>query len=278
MLAFISLSTSPLLAPPLAVPLGYVLLSWEPTDLTAVVGGAPHWGWGSLGYRWQMNPLTVLGRFAAEMPVPLAASCSTAAPAMQHLGPAWPPPPTKHCVCHMLCGTPSPVTPACPRVPLLLQVLRGVTTAKEVLYWTLIVGFPCAGWLVLFPSIIYLKFSGCGAAAIMPFGLCCRSPSDPGPCKPWLAWKSDSCCRAQCEAAGLSLLLTATSLQPLQLTARCPPHSSAAGPPSCAGRQWLASSAAPPASCAWGATRQPWPTRCCRCEGWGWPGRVTKQG
>ncbi|PRW44956.1 croquemort-like mating [Chlorella sorokiniana] len=38
-------------------------------------------------------------------------------------------------------------------------VLRGVTTAKEVLYWTLIVGFPCAGWLVLFPALIYLKFS-----------------------------------------------------------------------------------------------------------------------
>lgn len=42
-----------------------------------------------------------------------------------------------------------------------MQVLRGVTTAKEVLYWTLIVGFPCAGWLVLFPSLIYLKFSKC---------------------------------------------------------------------------------------------------------------------
>lgn len=48
-----------------------------------------------------------------------------------------------------------------PRLPL-WQVLRGVTTAKEVLYWTLIVGFPCAGWLVLFPSLIYLKFSRCG--------------------------------------------------------------------------------------------------------------------
>lgn len=43
----------------------------------------------------------------------------------------------------------------------MVQVLRGVTTAKEVLYWTLIVGFPCAGWLVLFPSLIYLKFSKC---------------------------------------------------------------------------------------------------------------------
>lgn len=48
-----------------------------------------------------------------------------------------------------------------PPLPSLIQVLRGVTTAKEVLYWTLIVGFPCAGWLVLFPSLIYLKFSGC---------------------------------------------------------------------------------------------------------------------
>ena len=39
------------------------------------------------------------------------------------------------------------------------QVLRGMNMAKSVLYWTLVVGFPCAGWLVLFPTLIYLKWS-----------------------------------------------------------------------------------------------------------------------
>ncbi|KAI3426439.1 hypothetical protein D9Q98_008807 [Chlorella vulgaris] len=37
--------------------------------------------------------------------------------------------------------------------------LRAVALAKEVLYWTLVVGFPVVGWLVLFPVLIYLKFS-----------------------------------------------------------------------------------------------------------------------
>lgn len=31
--------------------------------------------------------------------------------------------------------------------------------AKSVLYWALVVGFPVAGWLILFPSLIYLKWS-----------------------------------------------------------------------------------------------------------------------
>ena len=38
-------------------------------------------------------------------------------------------------------------------------VLRGVATAKEVLYWLLVVAFPVSSWLQLFPALIYLKFS-----------------------------------------------------------------------------------------------------------------------
>jgi hypothetical protein len=37
--------------------------------------------------------------------------------------------------------------------------LRGVAVAKEALYWALVVGLPVLGWLILFPTLIYLKFS-----------------------------------------------------------------------------------------------------------------------
>lgn len=38
-------------------------------------------------------------------------------------------------------------------------VLRAVVVMKEALYWALIVALPVAGWTLLFPSLIYLKFS-----------------------------------------------------------------------------------------------------------------------
>lgn len=41
-------------------------------------------------------------------------------------------------------------------------VLRGVNVMKEALYWALIVAFPVAGWVVLFPALVYLKFSRWG--------------------------------------------------------------------------------------------------------------------
>ncbi len=48
------------------------------------------------------------------------------------------------------------------------------------------------------------------------------------------------------------------------LSPSCPPSPSSAGPPSCGARRWPRSRRARPASCAWAATRPPWPTRCCR--------------
>ena len=38
-------------------------------------------------------------------------------------------------------------------------LLRLVGTLKDALYWALIVACPVAGWSVLFPVLIYLKFS-----------------------------------------------------------------------------------------------------------------------
>ena len=40
-------------------------------------------------------------------------------------------------------------------------LLRLVGSLKDGLYWALIVACPVAGWAVLFPVLIYLKFSKC---------------------------------------------------------------------------------------------------------------------
>lgn len=82
---------------------------------------------------------------------------------------------------------PSPPGPAVPLGYVLLSweptdtaalVLRAVTMAKEALYWALIVAFPVAGWTVLFPVLIILKYSRChpvggveGGEGALPFAL-----------------------------------------------------------------------------------------------------------
>ena len=40
-------------------------------------------------------------------------------------------------------------------------LLRLVGSLKDGLYWALIVACPVAGWAVLFPVLIYLKFRKC---------------------------------------------------------------------------------------------------------------------
>lgn len=48
-------------------------------------------------------------------------------------------------------------------------LLRLVGSLKDGLYWALIVACPVAGWAVLFPVLIYLKFSKCVSLGVFQY-------------------------------------------------------------------------------------------------------------